>query len=69
MCKGVTATPGRLVASRRIIARELEADPDLKRAYIDNISCVLLDTGIDAFLNKQVRDSLSLKILDRIIKE
>ncbi len=52
--------------AREKMRETFEDDPDFRRAFIDNISCILMDNlGIE----KQERDLISSLIMDRIFND
>lgn len=52
--------------ARLVMINNLKKDEDLRRGYLDNISCVIADDN-PKLLNKKERDILSDKILKRIL--
>ncbi len=55
--------------ARVTLTRRFTFDQEFRQVYIDQVSCALMDSGYDIFNEKEIRDNLSMLILQRLFDE
>jgi len=54
--------------ARETMKRAFKKDPDLRRGYVDNVACIIMDNIPGFKKSKEKRDAVAEKIIKRLFE-